>query len=139
MRIVGTTKELTVDDDGANVRIIVPLANLQTGIGLRDRHMREKYLEVTQFPNAELQVARAALKLPAPGAEASADARGTLKLHGKTKEVAFRFSAKRDGSAYHVSGALRVNMNDFGIEAPSYLGVSVKPDVDVDVRFDAAD
>jgi hypothetical protein len=30
-------------------------------------------------------------------------------------------------------------MQDFGIEVPSYLGVSVRPDVDVSIRFEAND
>jgi hypothetical protein len=30
-------------------------------------------------------------------------------------------------------------MNDFGITAPSYLGVTVKPDVDINSSFQATD
>src|SRR5579863_3203967 len=64
MSIEGTTSELTVADQGDNIVITVPLANLTTGISLRDRHMRDKYLEVQKFPTATLTVARSALKLP---------------------------------------------------------------------------
>ncbi len=30
---------------------------------------------------------------------------------------------------------MHLNMNDFGIEKPTYMGATVKPDVDVNVRF----
>jgi hypothetical protein len=30
-------------------------------------------------------------------------------------------------------------MKEFGIDVPSYLGVTVKPDVQVSVKFDATD
>ena len=42
----GTTHQLRIEDDGTTLKITVSLAGLQTGIGLRDRHMREKYLQV---------------------------------------------------------------------------------------------
>jgi polyisoprenoid-binding protein YceI len=139
MKIVGTTSDLSVVDDGSNLQVSVPLAGLKTGISLRDQHMREKYLEVQKFPNAELTVSRGAIKFPAAGAEASADASGTMKIHGQSKPVTFHYSVKRDGAKYAVSGTVRVNVKDFGIEIPSYLGVTVNPDISISVKFDATD
>ena len=139
MKIVGTTSELNVVDNGQALSVTVPLGNLKTGITLRDKHMRDKYLQVSSFPNAELQVSRSALKFPAAGADASGDVQGSLQLHGKTKPVTFHYTAKREGNVFHVSGSVHVNMQDFGMETPGYLGVTVKPDVDVTVRFDAND
>jgi polyisoprenoid-binding protein YceI len=135
MKIVGTTSHLEVADDATSVTITVPLADLTTGIALRDRHMREKYLQVQSFPNATLKVDRANLKLPPPGAEASSDAQGTMAIHGKTHPVSFHYTAKHEGAGYAVSGSVRVDMKDYGIDVPSYLGVTVKPDVDVTVSF----
>jgi hypothetical protein len=34
---------------------------------------------------------------------------------------------------------MHLNMNDFGIQVPSYLGVTVKPDVDVAAQFEVTD
>jgi hypothetical protein len=47
--IVGKTSELNVIDDAKTVRIAVLWGNLTTGIGLRDKHMRETYLETPSF------------------------------------------------------------------------------------------
>ena len=69
----------------------------------------------------------------------AADASGVLKLHGKTKPVPFHYLAKRSGPQMIVSGTLHLNMNDFGIEVPSYLGITVKPDVEVAVQFEATE
>jgi polyisoprenoid-binding protein YceI len=137
MKISGTTSDLTVNDDGTVVDVIVPLANLSTGISLRDKHMRDKYLDVAHFPNAELQVQRASLRIPAVGADATADGQGTFKLHGKSKAVSYHYTAKHDASGFTVTGTVHVNITDYGIEQPSYLGVSVKPGVDVSVSFQA--
>jgi hypothetical protein len=37
--------------------------------------------------------------------------------------------------AYDVQGETKVDMRDFGIETPTYLGISVKPPVDITVSF----
>jgi polyisoprenoid-binding protein YceI len=139
LTIVGKTSELTIAHPGQTITLGVPLSTLTTGIALRDRHMKEKYLEVQKYPDAELQVARSALKIPEAGREASSDAMGTLKLHGQTRPAKFHYTTKRNGNNYAVQGSMRLNMQDYGISVPSYLGITVKPDVDVAVRFDAVD
>ena len=135
LKIVGTTHDLNVSESSTNVTVSVPLSNLKTGIDLRDKHMTEKYLETGKFPTADLQVAKAALKAAAADGQISGSAEGTITLHGKSKSVPFQYSYVRKGQSYEVSGTLHLNMKDFGIEVPSYLGVTVKPDVDVNVKF----
>jgi polyisoprenoid-binding protein YceI len=139
LKIVGTTSDLDVADDATSVTITVPLANLTTGIALRDRHMREKYLQVQTYPNATLKVDRASVKFPPAGAEASGDAQGTMAIHGKTHPVSFHYTAKHEGAGYAVAGSVHLDIKDYGIDVPSYLGVTVKPDIDVTVRFVASD
>lgn len=139
LKIAGTTKALILTDDAQALVITVPLGDLATGIGLRDKHMREKYLQIASYPNASLRVARADLKLPASGAKAEGDAPGIMTIHGQNHAVTVHYAVKHDGASYGVSGAVHVNMKDYGIDVPSYLGVTVKPDVDIAVRFDAKD
>ena len=138
MTIEGKTTEMSVADDGTTVTITVPLGNINTGIGLRDDHTK-KALEVDTYPTTTLKVARAALKFPAAGAESSGDAKGTLTLHGQTKDVTFHYTAKLDGDTYAVQGNARINVDDYGVKRPSYLGVTVKPDVDITTSFQAKD
>jgi len=135
LKIEGTTTELNVAEDADMVIVTVPLANLKTGIDIRDRHMKEKYLEVDKYPQAKLAIPRAGLKLPAAGEKVVSEAAGTLTLHGQTKPTRAHYEVKSEGSGFAVDGVLRVNMNDVGITVPVYLGVTVKPDVDVDVHF----
>jgi polyisoprenoid-binding protein YceI len=92
---------------------------------------------VPKFPSAVLTVARSALQLPAPGAQAAADVPATLTLHGTTRPVTVHYTAKADGTSFATQGKLHINMNEFGITVPSYLGVTVKPEVDVAASFRA--
>ena len=138
MSIVGKTSELSVADDGQSVTVKVPLATLNSGIALRDKHMKEKYLQVGSYPDAELSVARSALKFPS-GTPTSGSAQGTMKLHGKTKSVTFNYTAAPAGAKIQVNGSVHLDVRDYAIEIPNYMGVTVKPDVDVTVQFTATE
>ena len=139
LKIVGTTHDLDIRENDGVLNVSVPLANLDTGIALRNKHMREKYLEVDKYPRAELSLGRGAVQMPAAGSSTSGDVEGTIAIHGVSRKTHFTYQSKRDERGIHVSGALHVNMNDHGISVPSYLGVTVKPDVDVALTFDVTE
>jgi hypothetical protein len=134
LSIEGTSSELDVVEAGEELVVVVPLAKLDTKIDLRNKHLREKYLQVEQYPNAELRVAKASLKMPT-GAPVSAHGEGTLTMHGRSKATPFHYTAAPEGGEVKVEGTLRLSMTDFGIATPSFMGVTVKPDVDVKVSF----
>ncbi len=134
LKIDGKTKELRVSEEGGKLVFAVPLAGVDTGIGLRNKHMTEKYLEVGKFPAAELVVERSALRMPEDGKEAAGKAPGTMKIHGQSRPVEVNYKAKRAGSAYQVEGSVKLSIKSFGIEIPSYMGVTVKDDVEVEIK-----
>jgi polyisoprenoid-binding protein YceI len=138
LNIEGKTAEMSIADDGTTITITVPLGNLSTGIGLRDEHTK-KALESDTYPNTTLTVPRANIKFPAAGAESTGDAPGKMTLHGQTKDVTFHYVAKLNGDTFDVKGSTTINVDDFGIKRPSYLGVTVKPNVDVATAFQAKD
>jgi polyisoprenoid-binding protein YceI len=135
MSIDGKTSDVSVADDGTTVTVTVQLKSITTGISLRDEHTK-KALETDSYPTATLAVARASLKLPGGG---EGDAPGKMTIHGTTKDVTFHYVATKSGDTFDVKGTAKVNMNDHGIKPPSYLGVSVKPDVDIFANFQAKD
>jgi polyisoprenoid-binding protein YceI len=131
-KIDGKTNALDVKEDGANYVVTVPLKDITTGISLRDNHMRNKYLEVDKFPETHLTFAKSAVNVGGEG-----DAKGTLTLHGKTKELPFHYTTKCNGDVCDAKATIAINMNDFGIVIPVYLGVTMKPDVTVETTFQA--
>lgn len=134
LAIDGTTGDVTVSDDGTNVTVLVQLGNITTGIALRDRHTK-KYLEASKFGSAQLQVPRASLNFNG----GSGDTSGALTIHGKTKQAPFHYTATKNGTSFAVKGNAHIKLTDYGIDVPSYLGVTVKDDVDIEVSFTAVD
>jgi len=115
--------------------LTVDLQTLETGIGLRDRHMKNNYLQVEkgeEFAEARLQDIRVE-KL-----EGKTTFKGVLTLHGERKEVAGMAELKPNGAGYRVDAEFTVRLSDFQIPDPTYLGVGVKDEIQVRVRFTAA-
>ncbi len=133
----GKTHQLRVEDDGTLLRVIVPLAGLQTGISLRDRHMREKYLEVEKYPDAVLELPWSAVKLPEDGRTSEGTAPGKMSLHGQSHDVQVRYRIARTGNHYQVTGTVPLKITDYGIDIPSYFGITVQPDVEASASFTA--
>ena len=133
LKIDGTTKDLTVDDDGSKIVLKVAVTNLDTGMGLRNKHLK-KYLGAEQWPAASLTVDKSAIKMPGEGT-----ATGQFRLHGVTKEKSFKYKVKRDGANLEVSGSFDVDITEHGIEKPCYLGVCTDTKVKVTANFKAVD
>jgi polyisoprenoid-binding protein YceI len=135
LRIEGRSAEVSVDDETSALVFRVPVAPIDTGIGLRNRHLREA-LEADRFPVATLHISRAGLKLPSEAAPLiDGLATGDLSLHGQTRAVSVHYLARRDSSVIHVKATLRLDMREFGIETTSYLGVGVAPEVEVEAEL----
>jgi len=139
LRIEGTTHELEISERDGELVFDVPLSGVDTGIGLRNRHLRG-YLDVVHFPRAELHVARKAVEFPAPGKWSESEAPGTLTIHGVSRPCTVHYRAEGgSGGEVRVRGTIRIDMRDFGVEVPSYLGVGVDPGVSIQVDFSLRD
>ena len=138
-KIEGKTKSVDVKDDGKALTVVVSLKDLETGIDLRDKHMREKYLEVEAHPSATLTVPLNAVTWPEDGKTAESDEKnlpkGTFALHGKSKEISFKYKITNSGGTYTVVGEAPVNFNEYDVKVPSYMGITVKPDITVLATF----
>jgi hypothetical protein len=138
LKINGTSNQLKASESDGKLKLTAPLTNLKTGIGLRDKHLRG-YLETEKFPNATLEIDRDKLKVPGDNATVNASATGKFTMHGVTKPIKFDYRAKRTGSDYHVQGKTQIDMRDFKVEVPCYLGVCVEPDVKIKIRLKLRD
>ena len=135
LHIEGSTHELVISESDGELVFQVPLSGLDTGIGLRNRHMRG-FLDVAHFPQAELRVPRLAVVVPGPGKPAESDLVGTLNLHGVSRPCSVHYRAEQVPSGeVRVRGTTRIDIRSFGIETPSYLGVHLDPAVAVQVEF----
>lgn len=118
------------------------LNDLETGISMRDKHMREKYLETQKegFQNAVIQFTK--VNFPANFWASAKSGEfpfiGTLSLHGVKKEIQGNLKVE-DKKIESLKGnaIFSIKLTDYGIQIPSFSGITVAENVDVQVNFSA--
>lgn len=128
--------DLAVAPDQQSVKgvVTVDLQTLETGIGLRDKHLKSTYLEVEkgpQFAEAKLQDIRV------ERLKGKTTFHGVLTLHGQQRPVKGTAEIKPDGPGYRMEASFPVKVSDFQIPEPTYLGVGVADEVTVRVNLNA--
>ena len=137
-KILGSANSTIVPGQPENVTgtFEVALGDLKTGMSLRDKHMKEKYLETEKFPKAILVIE--SLALPAPGSSrATIQFKGQMTIKGVEKPVSGEANVTRQADGIAIEANFALNLNDYPVGVPSWLGVSVAEKVDVTVTFSA--
>ena len=117
--------------------LAVNLRTLDTGIDLRNEHLRENYLQVGRGPGFDTATLSAidlnGFNPAAP--ERKGSFTGLLTLHGVTRPVTGAFDVRQAGAGLRVTASFPVDLTTYGIPKPRYLGVGVKDIVQVEVAF----
>jgi polyisoprenoid-binding protein YceI len=117
--------------------VIVDLRTLDSGVSLRNEHMREKYLEVGKGPEyGQAVLSEIALKGMSPDRPAGKGSfTASLALHGVKKAVTGAVDVHPAGEGLRVKASFPLNLSDYNISEPRYLGVGVKNTVQVEAAF----
>ncbi len=100
----------------AKVTLSIDATSIDTGIGLRDNHLRsEDFFDVRQFPTITFQ------SLRVEGAGRRATVLGRLSLHGVAREIAVPVDIDLTSPALVATGELVINRRDYGITYQSFL------------------
>ena len=121
------------DEQGA-VRgaLKVELQTLETGIGIRDRHMKNNYLEVEKGPG----FATATIEdIRVEKLEGKTVFTAMLSLHGQKKKVSGAAELQQKDGKIRVQAQFPVKVSEFEIPAPTYLGVGVKDEIQIKVSL----
>jgi polyisoprenoid-binding protein YceI len=119
-------------------QFIFNLVSLNSGIELRDNHMKEKYLEVDKFPQSKLTIDTLVVETNILNdfSKSSIPFSGTLNLHGKDKVVSGVVDLKlTNKKELKILAKFKIKPTDFKIEIPSFAGITVADDVDVEVEI----
>jgi polyisoprenoid-binding protein YceI len=129
----GPTSKLVLDGKKVSGELSFKMDTLDTGIGMRTEHMKERYLETAKFPTAVLKIT----DLTLPDAWTSKTAalkdqafKGKLTLHGVEKEVSGIVNVSNSLSA---QADFEIKISDFGVAIPTYLGITVADTIKIHV------
>lgn len=115
----------------------VDLQTLDTGIALRNQHMRDNYLEVQKGDGyAKAVISNIDIGVVSQGVSDGTRAfSARFRLHGAAQPITGRATLTRRGSAVRVQASFPVRLADHGIADPRYLGVGVGKEVIVNAAF----
>jgi polyisoprenoid-binding protein YceI len=112
----------------------IQMDSFSTGIGLRDKHMKENYLESSKFPDSSFTYKKLALPKDITGENIPFE--GTLKLHGIEKPITGLLKTEKKNSALILEHFFKIKTSDFGISTPKYMGVVMGEEVEIKVTLE---
>jgi hypothetical protein len=138
--IAGSLSASAASPTALDGEISVDLRTLDSGIGLRNTHMRDRYLEAGKGQGFDKAIL-SEISLGS-GSAATVEGRtpfnGMLLLHGVRKTVSGGAEIRRTTSAVRIEASFPVTLTDFDIQKPQYLGVGVREEVQVRVSLELA-
>lgn len=127
--------------DSATFVVEVDLASIDTGIDLRNRHMRENHLHTDRFPAAIFRGGSIRGAPPAaipPGGKASFTLAGEFTLHGVTRPLVVPIEIARSRSdSLTIQASFDVLLSDFQIPRPEFLVMRLDEKQRLEIRLAA--
>jgi polyisoprenoid-binding protein YceI len=101
---------------GARISLTIDAASLDTGIEMRDKHLRSAdFFDIERFPT----IAFESVRVEAAGRRATV--MGRLTLHGVTREIAVPVDVQITETALVASGEFIVNRGEYAMNYNSFL------------------
>lgn len=100
----------------------VDLNTLDTGIGLRNKHMRDNYLETEDYPFAEFTGKMSSLPTLNPGTKVPVTAIGSFKIHGVEQQIEVKGTLSKNSSGeLELLGGFNILLSDYNISIPKLV------------------
>lgn len=125
------------DDDTiveSEIYFEVDLASINTGIGMRDRDMRENYLETDKYPYATYKGVIKSL-VPSGESKFNVNTMGVFSVHGKEKPLSVTAQITNDGDGYKISSEFSVFLKDYDIDVPKLMFMKVNEEIKLRLDF----
>jgi polyisoprenoid-binding protein YceI len=101
---------------GARITLTIDAASLETGIEMRDKHLRSAdFFDIERFPTIAFQSVRV------ESAGRRATVMGRLTLHGVTREIAVPVDVQITETALVASGEFIINRGEYAMNYNSFL------------------
>lgn len=126
--------------DSIAVHLDVDMASLDTGIEMRNKHMRENHLHTDKFPTATFlggRLTNLSAQSLGEGQKVTGTIAGTMRLHGVEKPLQASIEMSYQGGVLHVVSRFKLKLADYGIPRPQFLVMKLDESQAVTVDLDA--
>ena len=102
----------------------VDLNTVDTGIGLRNRHMRENYLETDKYPMTYFK-GKLIRKTHEQSGILSVTAEGVMFIHGIEQKKSIQANLIPEEGGFHIKTSFSVALPDYDIEVPQLMFLKI--------------
>ncbi len=116
----------------------VNLNTLDTGIGLRNRHMRERYLETDKWPVASYQgkIVDVAKRDSAGLTVYEVQTQGTFSVHGVERDIEVAGTVEMlEAGLMRIKAAFQIELPDYNIKIPQVMFFKLNKVIKIRVMF----
>lgn len=127
---------LTEGSDYSNSELYfeVELDDLDTGLRLRNRQMRNNYLETDEYPYATYSAVIQRVERTGD-AEYTVHASGSFGIHGVERPVELSCIVNPDRDGYRVRCGFEVILSDYNIERPSLMFLKLSETIRLELDY----
>ncbi|MGE5430664.1 MAG: YceI family protein, partial [Syntrophomonadaceae bacterium] len=113
----------------------VDLRTIDTGIGLRNRHMREDYLETDKYPMTSFK-GKIIKADKASDGKLNVVAEGNMSIHGVTRPITIRGTlTPSQAGGYRVQSNFEVKLPDYNIPIPQLMFLKISEVMKLNLDF----
>lgn len=121
---------IEIENNQLNGIAAVDLTSLDSGIELRDQHLKSKYLNTNKYPKAILVFENQKITLDGK----VNTIQGKLKFHGIEKLVELKMEFQESDSVIFLQSSFDILLTQFGIELPSFQGITAANKVKLTIK-----
>ncbi len=143
-KVSGTIEADPASVSAAKVDVAIDLASLDTGISMRNEHMRDRFLNVEKFPTATFKsVSVTGPNTVAANKPVEISVTGDMTVHGVTKRITVPVrvvmipeseltkSSRGAGDWIHATTEFAIKLSDYGIDVPQALVMKLSDSLSV--------
>jgi polyisoprenoid-binding protein YceI len=148
LRVHGTSNSLTARARLASgpqsavleqIEATLPVRSLQTGLALRDEHMR-KHIFTTpdgQMPDVQFSSERTECPTIGPRKRTTCIVNGALAIRGTARPFVMTLVISEENGIFRATGHGIVRLSNYGIDQPSQLGVRTTDEIKLKLELSA--
>ncbi len=112
----------------------VNLDALDTGIGLRNRHMKENYLETFRYPYAQFN-GKVVKEEAESDNKSKVSVEGEMFIHGVAKKITINGIVEKNKPSYRIKSEFVVKLSEYKIEVPSLMFMRISEEIKLVLDF----
>jgi polyisoprenoid-binding protein YceI len=126
------TATFVLNTETGEIAALALIKGFRFKIALMEEHFNENYIESNKYPKATFKGKIAAFEMDKlSDSYKEFNIKGTLELHGKSKEITVPAKIKKSGEGIELTTNFSVNTDDFNIKIPKMVSNKVSKKVNI--------